>query len=113
MQKTVLAGSATSAAAGSVSMTITPAHSFKASDITFTGSSANATVTSITFGDNLVWNAPSGVDASVFAATGFIRGMLSGATVRAGVPIVIVGTIAANDDVLKAALVGFKPGKSC
>ncbi len=113
MQKTVVSGSATSAAAGTVSMTITPSHNFKAEDIAFNGSSANAAVTSITFGDNLVWNNPNGVDVTVFQATGFIRGMLKGAKVRAGVPIVITGTIAANDDTLKAALVGYKPGRVC
>ncbi len=113
VQKTALAGSATSASAGAVSITITPAHRFKARDIVFNGSSSNATVTSIMFGDNLVWNNAAGIDVSVLNTSSFIRGLIEGAQATPGVPIVINGTIAVGGDVLKATLFGIKPGRPC
>ncbi len=84
VQKTALAGSATSASAGAVSITITPAHRFKARDI-----------------------------VSVLNTSSFIRGLIEGAQATPGVPIVINGTIAVGGDVLKATLFGIKPGRPC
>ncbi|MFT5686104.1 MAG: hypothetical protein ACI8RZ_007059 [Myxococcota bacterium] len=112
-QKTILSGSATSTAIGAVTITIIPGHKFKANDIVFNGSSSNATVTSITFGDNLIWNNASGIDVSVLSTTSFIRGLIQGAKAVPGVPIVINGTIAVANDTLKAALFGTKPGRPC
>ncbi len=113
MQKTALAGSGTNAAAGAVSISIVPAHPFKAKDIVFNGSSANATVTSIMFGDNLIWNNAAGIDVSVLSTSSFIRGLIEGAVAHPGVPITINGTVAVGGDVLKATLFGYKPGRVC
>ena len=113
MQKTVISGDTTGAAAGAVTIIITPAHKFKAKDIVFNGSSASATITSITFGDNLIWNNASGVDQSVFSTSSYIRGLIEGAKAVPGVPIVINGTVANAGDILKATLFGLKPGRVC
>jgi len=112
-QKTILSGEDTSASAGAVTISITPAHKFWAEDIAFNGSSASATVTSISFGDNLIWNNSVGVDVAALSTASFIRGLVKGAKSRPGVPITINGTIAAGGDTLKAAIVGYKPGKPC
>ncbi|MFT5680573.1 MAG: hypothetical protein ACI8RZ_001479 [Myxococcota bacterium] len=112
-QKTALSGSGTSTDAGAVSMSIIPAHPFKAEDIVCNGSSTGAKVTSIMFGDNLIFNNPAGIDQSVFATSSFIKGLVMGAKATPGVPITINGTIASGGDVLEVTLFGLKPGRPC
>ncbi len=110
-QKTVLGGSKTEDSAGAISIVITPSHHFVAEDIAFNGSSANATVSSIIFGDDLVWNNAEGIDVSALSSTSYIRGLVTGAKARPGVPIVINGTIDADGDTLRVVLYGKKPCK--
>lgn len=110
-QKTVLGGSHKEDSAGAIAVIVTPSHYFVADDIAFNGSSTGATVTSIIFGDDLVWNNADGIDVSALSSNSFIRGLVKGARGRPGVPITINGTIAADGDSLKVVLYGKKPGK--
>ena len=108
-QNTVLGGSDSEDSAGAISVVITPSHPFVAEDIAFNGSSANATVNSIIFGDDLVWNNAEGIDVSALSSNSFIRGLVKGAKAHPGVPIIINGAIDADGDTLKVVLYGKKP----
>jgi hypothetical protein len=67
-------------------------HDFRAQDITFTGSAAGAKVTSIFFGDRVVWSSSDGIDVAVFGSTSFLRGLLKGQSIRAGLDITVNGS---------------------
>ena len=108
-QNTALSGSKSESSAGAVTVTIVPAHWFRGKDIAFNGSSAGAEVTTIMFGDQLIWNTSDGLDVSAISTNSFIRGLIRGALARPGVPITIHGTIASGGDVLKVGLFGQKP----
>jgi hypothetical protein len=56
------------AAGGAATVKIRLQHDFRAQDITFTGSASGAKVTSIFFGDRVVWSNSDGIDAAVFAS---------------------------------------------
>ena len=105
---TAVGGSETLTAAGGTSVRIRLQHDFRAKDVTFTGSSVGALVTSIFFGDRVVWSAPDGIDATVFAANGFIRGLLKGQSLKAGLDVTINGTLP-DAGVFSATLTGEKP----
>jgi len=94
---------------GAVSLAIRLQHDFKAHDITFEGSTATAKINSITFGDHQVWNNTSGVPVSVFSANGFLRGLLKGQKLKAGLDITVTGTFAADSSTMSATLTGSKP----
>ncbi len=114
--KTLISGSATNpVAGGAVSIQVRLQHDFKAKDITFTETTpgSGATVSSIFFGDRLVWSNTAGVGIAVFASTGFLRGLLEGQMISKGLDIVIAGNVGAAGDTLTAALVGEKPVKAC
>ena len=114
--KTLISGSATNpVAGGAVSIQVRLQHDFKAKDITFTETTqgGGSTVTSIFFGDRLVWSNTAGIGIGVFATTGFLRGLLEGQTISKGLDIVIAGNVGAAGDTLTAALVGEKPVKAC
>lgn len=96
--------------AGPATIRVRLQHDFRAEDITFTGSSEGATVTSIFFGDRVVWSTNDGIDASVFAAQGFLRGLLKGQSVKAGLDVTINGALQ-DKGVFSATLTGKKPVK--
>lgn len=110
---TIVSGSDTLSAAGAASVQIRLQHDFAAKDIIFNGSLAGATVTSIFFGDRVVWSNPDGVDVSAFSSTGFLRNLLKGQKLRAGLDITVNGQLTGAGD-FKEALVGWKPiNKTC
>ena len=90
---TAVGGTETLTLAGPVSVRVRLQHDFRAEDITFTGSLPGATVNSIFFGDRVVWSAPDGIDVSVFDATGFLRGLLKGQSIGAGLDVVVNGSL--------------------
>lgn len=94
--------------AGAVALKIRLQHDFRARDVTFTGSAAGALVHSIFFGDRAVWSSSDGIDATVFAANGFLRGLLQGQSLRAGLDIIINGSLP-GPGVFTATLIGLKP----
>lgn len=105
---TAVGGTDTLTAAGGASVRIRLQHDFRADDVTFTGSSAGALVTSIFFGDRVVWSAPDGIDVSVFASNGFLRGLLKGQSLSAGLDVTINGSLP-DAGVFTATLTGKKP----
>jgi hypothetical protein len=93
---------------GAVSVKVRLQHDFRAQDITFTGSARSATVTSIFFGDRVVWSNSDGIDVEVFASTGFLRGLLKGQSLRAGLDITVNGALPGAGQ-FKVTLIGMKP----
>ena len=110
--KTVVSGSDTLAGAGQASIQIRLQHKFKAEDVTFEGSAAGSLVNTIFFGDKLVFQSSAGVPVSVFASTGFLRKLVAGHEMLAGLDVNITGTLA-GAGTLQATLVGLKPVMAC
>ena len=94
--------------AGGTSVKIRLQHDFRAEDITFTGSAAGAKVTSIFFGDRSVWSSSEGIDVTVFGSTSFLRGLLKGQSLKAGLDITVNGTMTIAG-AFAVTLVGRKP----
>lgn len=111
---TVVSAAETLDRGGSASLKIRLQHDFRAEDLTFTGSSQGAKVHNIYFGDRSVFSAPDGIDVGVFSAQSFLRGLLKGQSIEAGLDIVVNGSIP-GPGTLSVALVGLKPntGGSC
>lgn len=105
---TAVSGTQNLGAAGSAAVKIRLQHDFRAQDITFTGSAAGAKVTSIFFGDRVVWSSSDGIDVSVFGSTSFLRGLLKGQSLRAGLDITVNGSLTGAGD-FAVTLVGSKP----
>lgn len=105
---TAVAGTDTLTAAGGGSVKIRLQHDFRAEDITFTGSAAGAKVTSIFFGDRVVWSSSDGIDVTVFGSTSFLRGLLKGQSLKAGLDITVNGTLT-GEGAFAVTLVGKKP----
>lgn len=97
-----------SASGGNAALKIRLQHDFRAQDITFTGSAAGALVHSIFFGDRAVWSSSDGIDAGVFAANGFMRGLLKGQSLKAGLDIIVNGSLPGPGR-FTATLIGLKP----
>ncbi len=106
--RTIVSGSDELAAAGTAKVAIRLQHHFKAKDITFAGSPVGTSITSIHFGDRLIFSDANGVDASVFGTQSFLRSLLEGQNLRAGLDITIAGELNAAGT-LKVAVTGFKP----
>ena len=109
---TAVGGTDTLTAAGSASVKVRLQHHFQARDITFTGSADGAKVTSIFFGDRVVWSNSDGIDVGVFASTGFLRGLLKGQSLRAGLDITVNGSLTGAGD-FAVTLIGLKPVGPC
>lgn len=105
---TAVGGTDSLTAAGAATVKVRLQHDFRAQDITFTGSASGAKVTSIFFGDRVVWSNSDGIDASVFASTGFLRGLLKGQSIRAGLDVIVSGNLPAAGD-FAVTLIGQKP----
>lgn len=105
---TAVGGTDTLDAAGGASVKIRLQHDFRAQDVTFTGSAAGAKVTSIFFGDRVVWSNSDGIDVSVFSSSSFLRGLLKGQSLKAGLDITINGSLGGAGD-FAATLIGQKP----
>jgi len=106
--KTGVSNTSGTVAAGAVSVTIRLEFDFRGEDITFTGSTALTLITSIKFGDRLVWDT-AGTDVSVFAANAFIRGLIKGQSLRGGLDIIVNGIIPAGGGNLNVTCIGHKP----
>ncbi len=106
--RTIVSGSDELAAAGTAKVAIRLQHHFKAKDITFAGSPVGTSITSIHFGDRLIFSDANGVDASVFGTQSFLRSLLEGQNLRAGLDITVAGDLNAAGT-LKVAVTGFKP----
>ena len=105
---TAVSGTQNLGAAGSAAVKIRLQHDFRAQDITFTGSAAGAKVTSIFFGDRSVWSSSDGIDVTVLGSTSFLRGLLKGQSIRAGLDITVNGTLTGSGD-FAVTIIGSKP----
>ncbi len=105
---TAVSGTDNLAVPGGGSVKIRLQHDFRAEDITFTGSAAGAKVTSIFFGDRVVWSSSDGIDVAVFGSTSFLRGLLKGQSLKAGLDITVNGTLTGAGD-FAVTLIGKKP----
>ncbi len=103
--KTIVSGTKTLAAGETGVIPIVLQHHFKATDVTFTAPT-DALVQSISMGDRIIWNSP--VPASVFATTSFLRNILDGQKLRAGLSIqATVSSVTGG--VVTAMIFGVKP----
>lgn len=105
---TVVNNQVTSTGAGSVQVQIRLQHDFLAQDVTFDGSTAGSTVSSIFFGDRLVWGAQAPVPVTIFAVNGFIRNFVNGQRLTAGLDIVVNGVLPGAGTLI-ATFTGAKP----
>lgn len=112
--RTIAGGSVTSTAAGTVTLEFVSQTALDCLDFTATGA-AGQTITSIQFGDQIVWKANTGgVDVSNFAPAAGYRGLLEGRKLAVGTTVTILGTATAASEVLSVAILGKKPiGGSC
>lgn len=111
--KTVVGESEEIDSTGPAALKLQLQHHLKAEDIVFNGSATDAKVTSIIFGDKLIWNNAKGLDVSIFSSSSFIRGLVKGAKLRAGQIISINGSVANDGDTFAAAIIGLKPASTC
>jgi hypothetical protein len=105
---TAVGGVDTVSEEGAATVKIRLQHHFKAEDVTFTGSASGATVTSIFFGDRVVWSNSDGIDVSVFASNSFMRGLLRGQSLRAGLDITVNGAMPSAGN-FSVTIIGKKP----
>ena len=105
---TAVGGTDTVSESGATSVKIRLQHDFKAQDVTFTGSADGSKVTSIFFGDRVVWSNSDGIDVGVFASNSFLRGLLKGQSLRAGLDITVNGNLSGAGS-FSATLIGQKP----
>ncbi len=115
VQKTILTGASDlNPAVGTATVTIRPQFDFVAEDLTFQGSTPGWTITSIQFGDRIVFSNGTGVPVAVFATGSFVRGLIKGAAIAAGLDISIAGNLAASTTTsnLLVTLIGLKRGTS-
>jgi hypothetical protein len=105
---TAVGGVDTVSEEGAATVKIRLQHHFRAEDVTFTGSASGATVTSIFFGDRVVWSNSDGIDVSVFASNSFMRGLLRGQSLRAGLDITVNGNMPSAGN-FSVTIIGKKP----
>ena len=98
----------TSETGGPVSVQVRLQHDFESEDVIITSPDENAKVTAIYFGDKLVFNAPDGLDLSIFAANSFVRKLVKGQRLEGGLDIIVQGTLSSASS-LNAAFTGWKP----
>ena len=100
--------STTAESGGPVSAQIRLQHDFESEDVIITSSDESAKVTAIYFGDKLVFNAPDGLDLSIFSAASFVRKLVKGQKLEGGLDVVVQGTLSTAAS-LSAAITGWKP----
>jgi len=109
----ILSGEATAAGAGAEQLTINVQSDTWCEDLTFTQTAgAGGEITSIMFGDETVFNNPSGVDVDIFKADSTLRKWLKGRKIKAGQTITIATSFAAAGTV-KAVIVGKRQIQAC
>jgi hypothetical protein len=111
---TMVGGIDTLTGAGTATVRVRLQHHFKATDITFEGTTTGtaAKVTSIFFGDRPVWSNPDGVSVEAFAPGSMMRGILRGQNLREGLDIIVNGTLGGAGD-FAATIMGMKPVSTC
>jgi len=98
--------------AGPYAFQLRPQHDFVAMDMTMDGSPANSTLETVVFGDYTVLNNQPGIPIAVLGVAGFIRGIVKGARIRAGLDITVTGQ-AGGGGTPVATFFGLKPQTNC
>ena len=118
VQKTLLvAASASGTHGANFTLTIRPQFDFVAEDLTLTAQdgAANAVgfgIQAIEFGDRIIFNNAQSVPLAVFGTGSFVRGLVKGAAIAAGLDISLSGTAtgATTTSQLTAVFTGLKRG---
>jgi len=123
VQKTILTGASDlNPAVGTATVTIRPQFDFVAEDISFTGTRNGPggawDIVSIEFGDRIIFSNAQGVPIALFGTGSFIRGLVKGAAIAAGLDIAVqgnnatAGTPATSPSQLLVQVIGLKRGTS-
>ena len=105
---TALSNAETLAAAGPATVRIRLQHDFRGRDLTFDGTTAGTILTSLTFGDRVVFPTGDGIPTTVLGVQGTIRGFLCGQELRAGLDITAQATLL-GPGTLRMTATGWKP----
>lgn len=116
VQKTLLVGGSNQNPGNGFELTIRPQFDFVAEDLTLTSDQANNPsgfgIQAIQFGDRIIFSNANSVPLQVFGTASFVRGLVKGAAIAAGLDITISAT-AANSTTssrLTAVFTGLKRG---
>ncbi len=116
VQKTLLVGESGANPGASFTLTIRPQFDFVAEDLTLTSRQANNPsnfgIQAIEFGDRIIFNNAQSVPLAVFGTASFVRGLVKGAAIAAGLDISLTGTAAnsTTSSQLTAVFTGLKRG---
>lgn len=116
VQKTLLVGESDTDPGASFTLTIRPQFDFVAEDLTLTSAQANNPsgfgIQAIEFGDRIIFNNANSVPLAVFGTASFVRGLVKGAAIAAGLDISVTGTCANStaSSQLTAVFTGLKRG---
>ena len=117
VQKTLLVASSALNPGANFTLTIRPQFDFVAEDLTLTAAdgAANAAgfgIQAIEFGDRIIFNNAQSVPLAVFGTGSFVRGLVKGAAIAAGLDISLSGTATGGTTTsqLTAVFTGLKRG---
>lgn len=117
VQKTLLVGESLRNPGANFTLTIRPQFDFVAEDLTLTAAdgAANAAgfgIQAIEFGDRIIFNNANSVPLAVFGTGSFVRGLVKGAAIAAGLDISLSGTSNASTTTaqLTCVFTGLKRG---
>ena len=117
VQKTLLVAASLRNPGANFTLTIRPQFDFVAEDLTLTGAdgaanAANFGIQAIEFGDRIIFNNAQSVPLAVFGTGSFVRGLVKGAAIAAGLDISLSATSTASTTTaqLTAVFTGLKRG---
>ena len=115
VQKTLLTAQSDPNPGNAFTLTIRPQFDFVAEDLTLadnTNGGMGAGIQAIEFGDRIIFNNASAVPLAVFATGSFVRGLVKGAAIAAGLDISLSCTAgnSTTSSVLTAVFTGLKRG---
>jgi len=117
VQKTLLVGESDENPGASFTLTIRPQFDFVAEDLTLTANDgatngAGFGIQAIEFGDRIIFNNSSSVPLAVFGTASFVRGLVKGAAIAAGLDISLSATSSGSttSSQLTAVFTGLKRG---
>lgn len=117
VQKTLLVGESAENPGGNFTLTIRPQFDFVAEDLTLTANDgatngAGFGIQAIEFGDRIIFNNSSSVPLAVFGTGSFVRGLVKGAAIAAGLDISLSATSSnsTTSSQLTAVFTGLKRG---
>jgi len=116
VQKTLLTAQSAANPGANFTLTIRPQFDFVAEDLTLVAAQgaanpSNLGIQSIEFGDRIIFNNAQSVPLQVFATGSFVRGLVKGAAIAAGLDIAITATANSTTSTrLTSVFTGLKRG---